>query len=65
MRRGTTPTHIFTVPLDLIDMMEKVEIAYAQDNDTILIKTASENFMSMMMVLVKLVDMQGLIPTVL
>lgn len=37
MTRGTTPTHIFYLPFD-INIIEKIKIIYAQEDEIILIK---------------------------
>lgn len=34
MIKGTTPTHIFTLPFDVTENVKEVEIAYAQGNQT-------------------------------
>lgn len=41
MIRGTTPTHIFTLPLDT-DQLDEVMILYAQSDTVLLKKTTAE-----------------------
>ena len=41
MFRATTPTHIFTLPFDTVDV-KKVRITYQQDGVTVLQKTESD-----------------------
>lgn len=37
MRRGTTPTHTFTIPID-VSLIKRLKIIYVQNNETILTK---------------------------
>lgn len=39
MRRGTTPTHIFSIPVEPL-LVEKVRVIYKQGSDTVLEKEA-------------------------
>ena len=41
MRRGTTPTHTFTLPFDCSEIT-KLHIAYAQDDEVLVEKTLSD-----------------------
>lgn len=41
MRRGTTPTHTFTLPFD-VDMLKEIRVIYAQGGETIFVRTAAE-----------------------
>lgn len=53
MKRGTTPTHTFTIPFD-VDMISCVRILYAQDEQVKLVKTGDDVAMSGNAVSVKL-----------
>lgn len=41
MRRGTTPTHTFTLPFDT-DTLSKVRVIYAQDDIPVLVRDDAE-----------------------
>lgn len=41
MIRGTTPTHIFTIPIDT-SLIKEVRVAYAQDDVALVIKTTED-----------------------
>lgn len=41
MRRGTTPTHIFTVPFDT-SMVSKVRVVYSQDTTPVIVKETED-----------------------
>lgn len=47
MRRGTTPTHIFTIPPDInMSTISKIQVVYSQNNTQVLCKNdckASDN----------------------
>lgn len=43
MRIGTTPTHIFTLPEDIVGDVAKVRIVYAQGDKVVLCKDAELN----------------------
>ena len=40
MIRGTTPTHVFTLPFDT-DLVKKVKVIYAQDDEIIVTKESA------------------------
>lgn len=53
MRRGTTPTHTFTLPFD-VSMISKLHIIYAQNEQVVLTKSESDATLDGNTVVVKL-----------
>lgn len=53
MRRGTTPTHTFTLPFDT-NAVSKVRVIYAQDDVVKIVKKESDAKMSGKQIVVKL-----------
>ena len=42
MRKGTTPTHIFTIPTEIAETLSKIRVIYSQNNEIVLTKDTTE-----------------------
>ena len=58
--RGTTPTHIFTLPFDT-DLIQSVKITYAHDGEAVLVKYAQHCAMEGNMIMLKLTQEETLL----
>ena len=58
--RGTTPTHIFTLPFDT-DLVQSLKITYAHDGEVILAKQTQDCSMGSNMIMLKLTQEESLL----
>ena len=58
--RGTTPTHIFTLPFDT-DLLQSVMVTYAHNGEPILVKQTQDCAMGGNMVMLKLTQQETLL----
>ena len=58
--RGTTPTHIFTLPFDA-DLIQSLKITYAHDGEVILTKQMQDCSVGSNMIMLKLTQEESLL----